>query len=69
VLTTRTLRRCRFGGGALPRCVKTILTSYCSLKRLTRPKQMYALAKLGFSQSYTYFTWRYSKHDFTEYLT
>ena len=25
----------------------------------TRPKLMYALAKLGFSQSYTYFTWRY----------
>ncbi|ADI14543.1 alpha-1,4-glucan--maltose-1-phosphate maltosyltransferase [Truepera radiovictrix] len=35
----------------------------------TRPKQMYALAKLGFSQSYTYFTWRYSKWDFEEYLT
>ena len=35
----------------------------------TRPKLMYALAKLGFSQSYTYFTWRYSKDDFTEYLT
>ena len=24
----------------------------------TRPKMMYRLAKLGFSQSYTYFTWR-----------
>ena len=35
----------------------------------TRPKLMYALAKLGFSQSYTYFTWRYDKTDFTEYLT
>jgi len=34
----------------------------------TRPKQMYALAKLGFSQSYTYFTWRYTKRDFEEYL-
>ena len=34
----------------------------------TRPKQMYALAKLGFSQSYTYFTWRYNKTDFTAYL-
>ncbi len=35
----------------------------------TRPKQMYALAKLGFSQSYTYFTWRYNKFEFTEYLS
>ena len=35
----------------------------------TRPKLMYRLAKLGFSQSYTYFTWRESKHEFIEYLT
>jgi starch synthase (maltosyl-transferring) len=35
----------------------------------TRPRLMYRLAKLGFSQSYTYFTWRESKRDFIEYLT
>ena len=35
----------------------------------TRPKVMHRLAKLGFSQSYTYFTWRDSKHDLTEYFT
>lgn len=35
----------------------------------TRPKLMYRLAKLGFSQSYTYFTWRYGKQDFVDYLT
>jgi starch synthase (maltosyl-transferring) len=35
----------------------------------TRPKLMYRLAKLGFSQSYTYFTWRNSKAELTEYLT
>jgi starch synthase (maltosyl-transferring) len=35
----------------------------------TRPRLMYRLAKLGFSQSYTYFTWRETKRDFTEYLT
>ena len=35
----------------------------------TRPKIMYRLAKVGFSQSYTYFTWRYSKQEFVEYLT
>jgi starch synthase (maltosyl-transferring) len=35
----------------------------------TRPKIMYRLAKLGFSQSYTYFPWRNGKHDITTYLT
>lgn len=35
----------------------------------TRPKVMYRLAKIGFSQSYTYFTWRNSKADLTSYLT
>jgi starch synthase (maltosyl-transferring) len=34
----------------------------------TRPKVMHHLAKLGFSQSYTYFTWRTSKHELTEYF-
>jgi starch synthase (maltosyl-transferring) len=35
----------------------------------TRPKVMHRLAKLGFSQSYTYFTWRNTKHELTEYFT
>jgi starch synthase (maltosyl-transferring) len=35
----------------------------------TRPKTMYRLAKLGFTQSYTYFTWRNTKTELTEYLT
>jgi starch synthase (maltosyl-transferring) len=35
----------------------------------TRPKVMYRLAKIGFSQSYTYFTWRNSKAELTEYVT
>jgi len=34
----------------------------------TRPKVMQRLAKLGYSQSYTYFTWRNSKHELTEYF-
>ena len=29
----------------------------------TRPKMMYRLAKVGFSQSYTYFTWRNTKQE------
>jgi starch synthase (maltosyl-transferring) len=35
----------------------------------TRPKMMKALAKVGFSQSYTYFTWRNSKRELIEYFT
>lgn len=35
----------------------------------TRPKMMQVLAKAGFTQSYTYFTWRNSKKEMTEYLT
>jgi len=35
----------------------------------TRPKVMYRLAKAGFTQSYTYFTWRNTKQEFVEYLT
>jgi starch synthase (maltosyl-transferring) len=34
----------------------------------TRPAVMYRLAKLGFSQSYTYFSWRNSKPELTEYF-
>jgi starch synthase (maltosyl-transferring) len=34
----------------------------------TRPKVMYRLAKLGFSQSYTYFPWRHTKQEITDYL-
>jgi starch synthase (maltosyl-transferring) len=35
----------------------------------TRPKVMKALAKLGFSQSYTYFTWRTGKQELQAYLS
>jgi starch synthase (maltosyl-transferring) len=34
----------------------------------TRPKVMYRLAKLGFSHSYTYFTWRNTKWELTAYF-
>jgi starch synthase (maltosyl-transferring) len=34
----------------------------------TRPKVMYHLAKLGFTQSYTYFAWRNTKWDLTRYF-
>ena len=35
----------------------------------TTPKMMYRLAKVGFTQSYTYFTWRNNKYEITEYLS
>src|SRR5207237_3857633 len=47
------------------RCTEAILLS----EAFTRPKVMRALAKAGFSQSYTYFTWRNTKQELTEYLS
>jgi len=35
----------------------------------TRPKVMYRLAKLGFTQSYTYFAWRNTKWELAQYFT
>ena len=35
----------------------------------TKPRMMQGLGKVGFSQSYTYFTWRETKHELTEYAT
>src|SRR5690606_27706418 len=35
----------------------------------TRPAMMYRLAKIGFSQSYTYFTWRNTREELASYLT
>ncbi len=35
----------------------------------TRPKVMYHLAKLGFTQSYTYFAWRNTSQEITQYFT
>ncbi|NRP75925.1 Alpha-1,4-glucan:maltose-1-phosphate maltosyltransferase 1 [Ensifer psoraleae] len=34
----------------------------------TRPKVMYRLAKIGFSQSYTYFTWRNTRWELEQYM-
>jgi starch synthase (maltosyl-transferring) len=35
----------------------------------TRPKVMHRLAKLGFTQSYTYYAWRNTKQELTDYFT
>ncbi len=47
------------------RCPEAIFLA----EAFTRPKMMRALAKAGFSQSYTYFTWRNTKDELIEYLT
>jgi starch synthase (maltosyl-transferring) len=53
-------------------CLREVQTRYPDAiflsEAFTRPKLMYALAKAGFSQSYTYFTWRTTKPDLQKYL-
>jgi starch synthase (maltosyl-transferring) len=53
-------------------CLGSIKAAYPDVvflaEAFTRPKLMYALAKAGFSQSYTYFTWRTSKAEIEAYL-
>ena len=54
-------------------CIRTIKERHPEViflaEAFTRPKLMYALAKMGFSQSYTYFTWRTTKDELTRYVT
>ena len=52
-------------GGVREKYPDTIFLS----EAFTKPKMMKALAKAGFNQSYTYFTWRNSKHELIEYFT
>ena len=53
--------------------IREIRTDYPDViflaEAFTRPKMMKALAKSGYNQSYTYFTWRNTKYELTEYLT
>jgi starch synthase (maltosyl-transferring) len=54
-------------------CIRALKTEFPELiflaEAFTRPRIMYWLAKCGFSQSYTYFTWRSTKHELTEYFS
>lgn len=54
-------------------CIRKIKEKYPETiflaEAFTRPKVMHHLAKRGFSQSYTYFTWRTGKQELTEYFT
>lgn len=53
--------------------IKDVQTQYPDTiflsEAFTTPKMMFRLAKVGFTQSYTYFTWRNNKHEITDYLT
>jgi starch synthase (maltosyl-transferring) len=53
-------------------CIATIKERHPEViflaEAFTRPKLMYLLAKVGFSQSYTYFTWRTTKAELTTYV-
>jgi starch synthase (maltosyl-transferring) len=54
-------------------CITEIKRAYPEIiflsEAFTRPKMMYRLAKLGFTQSYTYFAWRNTKWELTQYFT
>jgi starch synthase (maltosyl-transferring) len=53
-------------------CLDKLKSNYpdtiCLAEAFTRPHVMYALAKRGFTQSYTYFTWRNEKSELQSYL-
>ncbi|MGQ0653673.1 MAG: alpha-1,4-glucan--maltose-1-phosphate maltosyltransferase [Betaproteobacteria bacterium] len=54
-------------------CISSLKNQYPELvflsEAFTRPRIMHRLAKLGFTQSYTYFTWRNHKQELIEYFT
>lgn len=52
-------------GGIKTECPDVLFLS----EAFTRPRVMQRLAKVGFTQSYTYFTWRNTKEEVTDYLT
>ena len=52
----------------IPEIQKTHPETLFLAEAFTRPKMMAKLAEVGFSQSYTYFTWRNTRDEFVEYL-
>jgi starch synthase (maltosyl-transferring) len=59
----------RFWQWALAEIRRTYPDTIFLSEAFTRPKVMRYLAKAGFSQSYSYFTWRNTKAELTEYFT
>jgi starch synthase (maltosyl-transferring) len=59
----------RFWEWLIAECRKKYPELIFLAEAFTRPKVMYQLAKCGFSQSYTYFTWRNTKPEIIDYMT
>jgi starch synthase (maltosyl-transferring) len=59
----------RFWEWLIPDIIKSYPDVIFLSESFTRPKVMYRLAKLGFTQSYTYFAWRNTKWELTQYFT
>ncbi len=59
----------RFWAWALAEIARAHPETIFLSEAFTRPKIMRYLAKCGFSQSYSYFTWRNTKEELTEYFT
>jgi starch synthase (maltosyl-transferring) len=58
-----------FGEGAITEIKREHPEALFLAEAFTRPKVMYRLGKLGYSQSYTYFPWRNEKREIMEYIT
>ena len=59
----------RFWEWLIPDIMKSYPDVIFLSESFTRPKVMYRLAKLGFTQSYTYFAWRNTKWELIQYFT
>ena len=66
--TTRTPSRCAFWERLIAEIKATEPDVLFLAEAFTRPPMMHTLGKIGFTQSYTYFTWRNDKAELTEYL-
>ena len=58
-----------FWGWILDRLRETDPDVLFLAEAFTKPEMMHALGKVGYHQSYTYFTWRTTKYELEEYLT
>ena len=67
--TTRTRSRSPSGSGSSARSRTSAPGVLFLSEAFTRPRVMEHLAKVGFTQSYTYFTWRTSAWELRQYLT
>ena len=65
----RTPKHFPSGSGSSPKSKRHYPDALFLAEAFTRPRVMYRLAKLGFTQSYTYFTWRNTNGELTQDFT